>query len=211
MNALGCSNAKLPDLCVFVHSIILLYGRRIGTSASASDWSTSPQPVTVWSQSPAHHWRDTCLGRGGGATRLCPGKMALEEQCSAPPRWRSISLTHIEFPEGKCARLVPRNCRGAVTLGPSSNGRRACVCGLLNGHRRWSHRQIVRRREKPERSGESNPGCQIVRWRRMRSWRRCPQWRLAYSTLAGCFNFDFAAFPRNSATMLCTLGMIARV
>ncbi|XP_070780886.1 dolichyldiphosphatase 1 isoform X2 [Enoplosus armatus] len=26
--------------------------------------------------------------------------MALEEQCSAPPRWRSISLTHVEFPEG---------------------------------------------------------------------------------------------------------------
>uniref|UniRef100_UPI003AAEE652 dolichyldiphosphatase 1 isoform X2 n=1 Tax=Centroberyx gerrardi TaxID=166262 RepID=UPI003AAEE652 len=25
--------------------------------------------------------------------------MALEEQCSAPPRWRSISLTHVEFPE----------------------------------------------------------------------------------------------------------------
>ncbi|KAF3849390.1 hypothetical protein F7725_015887 [Dissostichus mawsoni] len=32
--------------------------------------------------------------------RLCPGKMALEEQCSAPPQWRSISLTHVEFPEG---------------------------------------------------------------------------------------------------------------
>ncbi|XP_026154047.1 dolichyldiphosphatase 1 [Mastacembelus armatus] len=26
--------------------------------------------------------------------------MALEEQCSAPPRWRSISLTYVEFPEG---------------------------------------------------------------------------------------------------------------
>uniref|UniRef100_A0A3Q3GJW7 Dolichyldiphosphatase 1 n=1 Tax=Labrus bergylta TaxID=56723 RepID=A0A3Q3GJW7_9LABR len=26
--------------------------------------------------------------------------MALEEQCSAPPQWRSISLTHVEFPEG---------------------------------------------------------------------------------------------------------------
>ncbi|KAM8828087.1 dolichyldiphosphatase 1 isoform 1-T1 [Spinachia spinachia] len=26
--------------------------------------------------------------------------MALEEQCSAPSRWRSISLTHVEFPEG---------------------------------------------------------------------------------------------------------------
>ncbi|XP_049594323.1 dolichyldiphosphatase 1 [Syngnathus scovelli] len=25
--------------------------------------------------------------------------MALEEQCSAPPRWRSISLTHVEFAE----------------------------------------------------------------------------------------------------------------
>uniref|UniRef100_A0A3Q3ISC7 Dolichyldiphosphatase n=1 Tax=Monopterus albus TaxID=43700 RepID=A0A3Q3ISC7_MONAL len=25
--------------------------------------------------------------------------MALEEQCSAPLRWRSISLTHVEFPE----------------------------------------------------------------------------------------------------------------
>lgn len=35
-----------------------------------------------------------------GLPRLCPGKMALEEQCSAPPRWRSISLTHVEFPEG---------------------------------------------------------------------------------------------------------------
>ncbi|KAK0141306.1 Dolichyldiphosphatase 1 [Merluccius polli] len=26
--------------------------------------------------------------------------MALEEQCSAPPQWRSISLTHVEFPKG---------------------------------------------------------------------------------------------------------------
>ncbi|KAG7257423.1 hypothetical protein CRUP_002912 [Coryphaenoides rupestris] len=25
--------------------------------------------------------------------------MALEEQCSAPPQWRSISLTHVEFPK----------------------------------------------------------------------------------------------------------------
>uniref|UniRef100_A0A8C7YHB1 Dolichyldiphosphatase n=1 Tax=Oryzias sinensis TaxID=183150 RepID=A0A8C7YHB1_9TELE len=32
--------------------------------------------------------------------RLCPGKMALEEQCSAPPRWQAISATHVEFPEG---------------------------------------------------------------------------------------------------------------
>lgn len=31
----------------------------------------------------------------------CPGKMASEEQCSAPPRWRSISLTHVEYPAGK--------------------------------------------------------------------------------------------------------------
>lgn len=48
------------------------------------------------------HWSDACLGRFTGATRLCPGKMALDEQqCSAPLRWRSISLTHVEFPEGK--------------------------------------------------------------------------------------------------------------
>lgn len=47
------------------------------------------------------HWSDASLGRFTGATRLCPGKMALDEQqCSAPPRWRSISLTHVEFPEG---------------------------------------------------------------------------------------------------------------
>lgn len=47
------------------------------------------------------HWSDAGLGRFTGATRLCPGKMALDEQqCSAPPRWRSISLTHVEFPEG---------------------------------------------------------------------------------------------------------------
>lgn len=47
------------------------------------------------------HWSDACLRRFTGATRLCPGKMALDEQqCSAPPRWRSISLTHVEFPEG---------------------------------------------------------------------------------------------------------------
>uniref|UniRef100_M3ZU59 Dolichyldiphosphatase n=2 Tax=Xiphophorus TaxID=8082 RepID=M3ZU59_XIPMA len=26
--------------------------------------------------------------------------MALEEQCSAPPRWQAISVTHVEFPEG---------------------------------------------------------------------------------------------------------------
>ncbi|XP_029371928.1 dolichyldiphosphatase 1 isoform X2 [Echeneis naucrates] len=26
--------------------------------------------------------------------------MALEEQCSAPPRWRPVSLTHVEFPDG---------------------------------------------------------------------------------------------------------------
>uniref|UniRef100_A0A3P9JHZ2 Dolichyldiphosphatase n=2 Tax=Oryzias latipes TaxID=8090 RepID=A0A3P9JHZ2_ORYLA len=26
--------------------------------------------------------------------------MALEEQCSAPPRWQAISATHVEFPEG---------------------------------------------------------------------------------------------------------------
>lgn len=46
------------------------------------------------------HWSAACLGRFAGTARLCPGKMALEEQCSAPPRWRSISLTHVEFPEG---------------------------------------------------------------------------------------------------------------
>ena len=34
----------------------------------------------------------------------CPGKMASEEQCSAPPQWRSISLTHVEFPAGKCSQ-----------------------------------------------------------------------------------------------------------
>lgn len=27
--------------------------------------------------------------------------MAAEEQCSAPPRWRPISLTHVEYPAGK--------------------------------------------------------------------------------------------------------------
>lgn len=32
----------------------------------------------------------------------CPGKMAAEEQCSAPPRWKSISLTHVEYPAGEC-------------------------------------------------------------------------------------------------------------
>lgn len=47
------------------------------------------------------YWSDALLGRFTEATRLCPGKMALDEQqCSAPPRWRSISLTHVEFPEG---------------------------------------------------------------------------------------------------------------
>lgn len=32
----------------------------------------------------------------------CPGKMAAEEQCSVPPRWQSISLTHVEYPAGEC-------------------------------------------------------------------------------------------------------------
>lgn len=126
MNAPSCYG-EVQDLCVFVHSIILLYGRRISTSASGSDWSTFSQPVTVWSQSPAHHWWDTCLGRGGKATRLCPGKMALEEQCSAPPRWRSISLTHVEFPDGTYASFVSRNYRSAVSQQRYSKSRRACL------------------------------------------------------------------------------------
>lgn len=125
MNALGWSG-EVQHLCVFVHSIILLYGRRISTSASGSDWSNFPQPVSVWSQSPAHHWWDTCLGRGGKATRLCPGKMALEEQCSAPPRWRSISLTHVEFPEGTYTSFDSRDCRVSVRQRQPSNSRRAC-------------------------------------------------------------------------------------
>ncbi|KTG37561.1 hypothetical protein cypCar_00011137 [Cyprinus carpio] len=40
--------------------------------------------------------------------------MASEEQCSAPPRWRSISLTHVEYPAGDltgqvlaCMSLLP--------------------------------------------------------------------------------------------------------
>lgn len=70
---------------------------------------------------------DTCLGRGGKATRLCPGKMALEEQCSAPPRWRSISLTHIEFPEGTYTSFVFPKCRCAVSQQPCSKSRRACL------------------------------------------------------------------------------------
>ncbi|XP_055009327.1 mitoguardin 2 isoform X1 [Boleophthalmus pectinirostris] len=46
------------------------------------------------------YWTHTRLRRSAQTARLCPGKMALEEQCSAPARWRSISLTHIEFADG---------------------------------------------------------------------------------------------------------------
>lgn len=38
----------------------------------------------------------------------CPGKMAAEEQCSAPPRWRPISLTHVEYPAGKWITFLSR-------------------------------------------------------------------------------------------------------
>lgn len=137
------------------------------------------------------YWSDAGLGRFTGATRLCPGKMALDEQqCSAPPRWRSISLTHVEFPEGMYAQ------NGSLTIEVVLTGRRflifeVCVCSRTA---EWTQPSASLPNCEPlsnaERSGECIPDCQILSRCRMRSRWPQPQWRLV-STLANTLHFCF--------------------
>lgn len=163
----------------FVHSIILLYGQNISSPVCGWDWTAAPLPGPASTHSSSHHWLDTCLGRFTGTARLCPGKMALEEQCSAPPRWRSISLTHVEFPEGTYSRHFSETTETPLTAGRFVIFEQ-CVCLLAT---EWTRPLVplpnCETLSNLEHSGECNPGCEIVRLRRMRSRPPCPQWRLA--------------------------------
>lgn len=140
------------------------------------------------------HWSDAWLGRFTQATRLCPGKMALDEQqCSAPPRWRSISLTHVEFPEGMYAQNVTLSVEVALTGSRFIIfEERACLLTaewtqpLLNLPDCETLSNLMRSRE-------CIKGCQILSRCRMRSRWPYPQWRLV-STLASTLPFCFGEF-----------------
>lgn len=165
-----------PVFCPFNNSC--LWTKHLVSSARLwLDGSSAAGLVRTWSS--ASYWSDTCLGRGSATTRLCPGKMALEEQCSAPPQWRAVSLTYVEFPEGRWTRRVSPTAEALLT-GRGELIFEERVCSLAT--ERTRSLVILPNCETPQsaaRSRECNPTCKIVSHWRMRSGRHFPQWSLA--------------------------------
>lgn len=108
------------------------------------DWTAALLPGLVWTGSSSRYWSGSCLGRFTGTARLCPGKMALEEQCSALPRWRSISLTHVEFPDGTYSQHVPVTSEASISAAAVSLYCSAFVFVFMNGRGSRQCCQIVR-------------------------------------------------------------------